>query len=72
MIGNGCRKLEGVVMGNNSLAVAAACQRGDEEGAQLGRVRWGAVRHEVDGVPGHCTFSGRERVEAPREGDLYI
>jgi len=74
MIINGMRKLRGgVLVGNNSLAIAAACQRPDwEKGAELGRVRWGAVRHEESGVPEHCCFSGLESVEMPREGDLYL
>lgn len=74
MVINGMRKLPGgVLVGNNSLAIAAACQRPEwEKGAELGRVRWGALCHEDKGVPGHCSFSGVEEVEAPKEGMLYI
>jgi hypothetical protein len=76
MVVNGARKLGGgVLVGNNSLAIAAACQRPEwERGPELGRVRWGAVWHEEKdkGVPGHCCFSGMESIEAPREGDLYL
>lgn len=76
MVVNGARKLNGgVLVGNNSLAIAAACQRPEwEQGAELGKVRWGAVRHEEKekGIPGHCCFSGMESMEMPREGELYI
>lgn len=73
MILNGLRKLtSGVLVGNNSLAIAAACHRpkGDED-AYLKRVQWGAVRHEQDGLPGHCCFTSEE-VEPPKLGELYI
>jgi hypothetical protein len=70
MVLNGMRKLRGgVLVGNNSLAIAAACQRPEwEKGAELGKVRWGAVWYEERGVPGHCCFSASESVEIPREG----
>lgn len=73
MILNGVRKLRPcVLVGNNSLAIAAACQRPEKDvEAQLRRVQWGAVRHEEDGRPGHCCFTS-EDVESPRLGDLYL
>ncbi|CAL3970661.1 unnamed protein product [Diplocarpon coronariae] len=74
MVANGCRRLAhgSVLVGNNSLAIAAACQRGGEEGVERGRVMWGAVRHEgEDGTPGHCCFSSGE-VERPRYRDNYL
>lgn len=73
MVANGWKKItEGsVLVGNNSLAIAAACQRGKDEGAEKKRVMWGAVSHEEDGRPGHCCFSSEE-VEKPRAGGLYL
>ncbi|KAL2064650.1 hypothetical protein VTL71DRAFT_3788 [Oculimacula yallundae] len=79
MILNGFKKLaEGsTLVGNNSLAISAACQRdgldeGDwDVGAEKKRVMWGAVRHEIHGVPGHCCFSSGH-VERPRIGDKYL
>jgi hypothetical protein len=70
---NGSRKLRPcVLVGNNSLAIAAACQRPEKDvDAQLRRVQWGAVRHAEGGKPGHCCFTS-EDVEAPRLGELYI
>ncbi|KAH9206756.1 hypothetical protein DL95DRAFT_396674 [Leptodontidium sp. 2 PMI_412] len=74
MILNGFRKLTdgSVLVGNNSLAISAACQREKDEGAEKRKVMWGAVRHEAeDGTPGHCCFSS-EHVEKPRIGDKYL
>ncbi|KAK2624589.1 hypothetical protein QTJ16_005782 [Diplocarpon rosae] len=74
MLANGWRRLThgSVLVGNNSLAIAAACQRGAEQGAERGRVMWGAVRHEgEDGTPGHCCFSSG-KVEKPRYMDKYL
>jgi len=74
MILNGFRKLKGgVLVGNNSLAISAACHRStDDIGAELKRVKWGALHHQLeDGTPGHCCFTS-EDVEPPRVGDLYI
>ncbi|KAK0118615.1 hypothetical protein ONS96_011706 [Cadophora gregata f. sp. sojae] len=71
---NGFRKLTdgSVLVGNNSLAISAACHREKDEGAEKRRVMWGAVRHEAeDGTPGHCCFSS-EKVERPRIGDKYL
>lgn len=74
MIANGTRKLKGgVLVGNNSLAISAACHRStNDTGAELRRVKWGALHHQLDdGTPGHCCFTSEE-VEPPRVGDLYI
>lgn len=73
MVLNGFRKLKPcVLVGNNSLAIAAACHNVEgDEGAELRKVGWGAVTHEQDGKPGHCTFTSRE-VERPYEGGMYI
>ncbi|CZR67199.1 uncharacterized protein PAC_17098 [Phialocephala subalpina] len=74
MIANGTRKLKGgVLVGNNSLAISAACHRSTgDTGAELRKVRWGALHHQMeDGTPGHCCFTSEE-VEPPRVGDLYI
>ena len=74
MVANGCRRLKGgVLVGNNSLAIAAACHRPERDvGAELRRVRWGAVKHQgSDGSPGHCCFTSQE-VEVPRVGHIYI
>lgn len=74
MILNGFRKLKGgVLIGNNSLAISAACHRSvHDDGAELKRVKFGALHHQLpDGTPGHCCFSSEE-VEPPRIGDLYI
>lgn len=74
MILNGFRKLTdgSVLVGNNSLAISAACHREKDEGAEKRRVMWGAVRHEAeDGTPGHCCFSS-EHVEKPRVRDKYL
>ncbi|KAF8859021.1 hypothetical protein BDZ45DRAFT_742835 [Acephala macrosclerotiorum] len=74
MIANGTRKLKGgVLVGNNSLAISAACHRSTKDtGAELRRVKWGALHHQLeDGTPGHCCFTSEE-VEPPRIGDLYI
>jgi hypothetical protein len=57
MIANGFRRLRPcVLVGNSSLAIAAACQRLENDvGAELKKVSWGAVRHGGwDGKPGHC------------------
>jgi len=72
IVANGCRKLRPcVLVGNNSLAISAACQRPEgDEGAAYKGVMWGAVRHKVKGRPGHCTFTSWE-VEVPRVGDSY-
>ena len=73
MILTGLRKLKlAVLVGNNSLAIAAACHCPDDDiGAEMKKVSWGAVSHESDGVPGHCCFTSKE-VEIPRDGGLYI
>ncbi|PMD21179.1 hypothetical protein NA56DRAFT_133898 [Hyaloscypha hepaticicola] len=73
MILNGFRKLKpGVLAGNNSLAIAAACQRPEKEVyVQLKRVQWGAVTHPEGVRPGHCCFTSQD-VEAPRLSELYI
>lgn len=69
----GMRKLKpSVLVGNNSLAIAAACHPPDDDiGAELKKVNWGAVSHERDGIPGHCCFTSKDVVE-PRRGRLYI
>ncbi|KAH8671863.1 hypothetical protein BGZ60DRAFT_406070 [Tricladium varicosporioides] len=73
MIINGARKYSpSVLVGNNSLAIAASCQRPEwEKDAQLGKVMWGAIRQPQQGVPGHCCFTSGE-VEMPIEGKKYI
>lgn len=73
MILNGFRNLKPcVLVGNNSLAIAAACRRPERDvGAEVKKVRWGAIHHEENGRPGHCCFTSEE-VENPREGDLYM
>jgi hypothetical protein len=72
MVLNGFRKLNPcVLVGNNSLAIAAACQAEKETGGHLSKVKWGAVRHEKDGKPGHCCFSSGE-VDEPRVGENYL
>jgi hypothetical protein len=73
LILNGLRKLKPcVLVGNNSLAIAAACQRPEKDvDAQLKKVQWGAVRHQEGNKPGHCCFTS-EDVEPPRVGELYI
>lgn len=72
MVLNGYRKLRPcILVGNNSLAIAAACHRPAEEvRGHLKKVRWGAILHEKNGIPGHCCFTSGE-VEEPRVGDLY-
>lgn len=74
MILNGFRKLKGgVLVGNNSLAISAACHRSMRDvGAELRPVRFGALHHQLpNGAPGHVCFSS-EDVEPPRVGELYI
>jgi hypothetical protein len=73
MIINGFRKLDPcILVGNNSLAIAAACQRPETDiDAHLKRVQWGAVRQEHAGIPGHCTFTSFE-LESPLLGKSYI
>ncbi len=73
MILNGLRKLRPcVLVRNNSLAIAAACQRPEKDvDAHLKKVQWDAVSHEEDGRPGHCCFTS-EDVESPRLGNLHI
>ena len=72
MIINGARKLDGgILVGNNSLAIAAACQRpkGDVD-AHLKAVKWGAlVGGDNNGKP-HCCFTSLE-VEEPKIGEVY-
>ncbi|KAH8591808.1 hypothetical protein B0O99DRAFT_631704 [Bisporella sp. PMI_857] len=81
MVVNGSRKLKGgILVANNSLAIAAACQRpkGDED-AHLREVMWGDVaagggKGDMMGEwrgKGHCAFTSKE-VEAPQVGELYI
>ncbi len=61
-----------MLVGNNSLAIAAACQRPEKDAdAQLKRVQWGAVSHQEGGRPGHCCITS-EDVQAPRLEELYI
>lgn len=73
MVCNGARKLKGgILVGNNSLAISAACHRSiGDVGAKLGRVKWGALHHANGRTPGHCCFTSEE-VEPPRAGELYI
>ena len=73
MMINGARKLHGgVLVGNNSLAIAAACQRpkGDVD-AHLKAVKWGAVVGGDENGRPHCCFTSLE-VEDPKPGVLYI
>jgi hypothetical protein len=71
LILNGFRKLKPcVLVGNNSLVIAAGCQRPARDvDAQLKRVQYGAVRHQEGDRPGHCCFTSRD-VEVPRLGRL--
>ena len=61
-------------MGNNSLAIAAACQRPEKDFDAYNKpVMWGSL---VDGdgeseKGGHCTFTSLG-VEPPSKGKLYI
>lgn len=75
LIATGFRRLAygSALVGNNSLAIAAACHRTkDDFGAEKKKVQWGAVRHEdEEGNPGHCCFSS-EAVELPKWGDKYL
>ncbi|EPE31687.1 hypothetical protein GLAREA_12443 [Glarea lozoyensis ATCC 20868] len=73
MILNGFRKLDpGLLVGNNSLAIAAACQRPEwDSDAHLRAVRWGVVRAATDGRPGHCALCSGE-VEVPKLAKKYI
>jgi len=72
MIVNGARKLKGgILVGNNSLAIAAACQRPEKDcDAYLKPVMWGALKGE-EGKEQHCCFTSME-VEPPKVGELYI
>jgi hypothetical protein len=75
MVINGARKLKGgILVGNNSLAIAAACQRPEKDfDAYMKPVKWGALV-QGDGKrekEGHCAFTSLE-VEPPRVGELYI
>jgi len=71
MVVNGMRRLKGgVLVGNNSLAIAAACQRMEKDWEAFKKpVKWGVVRGE--GGVGHCCFSSGE-VEELVPGRLYI
>jgi hypothetical protein len=73
MIANGARKLNGgILVGNNSLAIAAACQRPEKDhDAYLKPVMWGVLKREGKEEAGHCTFTS-EDVEPPKVGELYI
>jgi hypothetical protein len=73
MILNGFRKLApSVLVGNNSLAISAACHRPEwDTDAHLRKVQWGAIKQPQDGVPGHCTFTSGD-VEEPLLGRQYI
>lgn len=66
------RKLPpGFMVGNNSLAISAACHPPPEDkDAAFLPVQWGAVSHETDNGPGHCCLTSFE-VEAPIEGGWY-
>lgn len=73
MVLNGFRKLKpGVLVGNNSLAITAACQSPKKEiDAQVRRMQWGAVEPPEGGRPGYYCFTSQD-VESPRLGELYI
>jgi hypothetical protein len=74
MVVNGARKLKGgILVGNNSLAISAACHRPEKElDAHLRPVKWGALDMPYeDRKEGHCCFTSRE-VEPPDVGKLYI
>lgn len=75
MVINGARKLKGgILVGNNSLAIAAACQRPEKDfDAYMKPVQWGALvqNGEKCGNEGHCTFTSQE-VQPPIIGELYI
>jgi len=73
MIINGSRKLHGgILVGNNSLAIAAACHRPKADAdAHLKAVKWGAlVGGDENGRP-HCCFTSLE-VEDPKIREEYI
>ncbi|RDW82405.1 hypothetical protein BP6252_03517 [Coleophoma cylindrospora] len=59
------------VVGNNSLAISAACHPlADDVDVAEKSVMWGAVYHESGDTPGHCCFSSLD-VEPPIVGQLY-
>ncbi|KAE9377275.1 hypothetical protein N431DRAFT_530719 [Stipitochalara longipes BDJ] len=61
----------GLLVGNNSLAISAACHPPqDDTDAAFLPVKWGAVSHESENKPGHCCLTSHE-VEAPKDGDWY-
>jgi hypothetical protein len=69
----GFRKLKsGVLVGKNSLAIAAACQRAEKDlDARPRSVQWGAVEPPEGGRPGYYCFTSQD-VKSPRLGELYI
>ncbi|RDW75727.1 hypothetical protein BP5796_06548 [Coleophoma crateriformis] len=59
------------VVGNNSLAISAACHPlAEDVDVAEKSVMWGAVYHETGDTPGHCCFSSLD-VEPPIVGQLY-
>jgi len=70
---SGFRKLKpGVLVGNNSLGIMAACPSPKKEiDAQVRRVQWGAVEPPEGGRPGHCCFTSQD-AEVLRLDELYI
>jgi hypothetical protein len=61
----------GRLVGNNSLAISAACHAPqDDTDAAFLPVKWGAVGHESENKPGHCCLTS-PKVEALRDGDWY-
>jgi len=72
MILNGSRKLHGgILVGNNSLAIAAACQRPRKDvDAHLKAVKWGALVGGDENGKQHCCFTSLE-VEEPKVGQEY-
>jgi hypothetical protein len=73
LVGMGFRKLQGKIplANSNSLAIAAACHRPEEDkNAALKGVMWGEVQAGSDSEVGHCCFTSME-VTAPVEGKMY-
>jgi hypothetical protein len=62
LVGLGLRRYKGGIplIGNNSLAMSAACHPpADDNDPAHSEVMWGAVTHEYGTIPGHCCLTSK-------------
>jgi hypothetical protein len=74
LLGNSLRRLQpGIpVAGGCSAVISAACHVLDDRDVSIYKaVKWGAVKENVEGVPGHCCITSRLDVASPTQGHFY-